>query len=58
MSDEPSKTKKETEILDDLRRRAREDIRNGKIMVEFKIQDGTIMTGTLKGQEIWLGVLG
>ena len=46
---------KEQQIFDELRRRAKEDIRFGSITVKFKIQDGKIMGGDIVEKEERLG---
>lgn len=46
---------KDEQIIQELKRRAKEDVRFGSITIEFKIQDGKIVAGEKKGDVIKLG---
>lgn len=46
---------KEDQIIMEIKRRAKEEVRHGTIYIELKIQDGKIVAGTIKYQEIKLG---
>lgn len=46
---------KEEIIINELKRRAQENIRYGIMVVEFKIQDGKIIAGEIIEQKIKLG---
>lgn len=46
---------KEQSIWNEVKRRAQEDVRYGTMLIELKIQDGKIMGGSIKQQEIKLG---
>lgn len=46
---------KEQTIWNEIKRRAKEDVRFGSLVIELKIQDGKIMGGSIKQQEIKLG---
>lgn len=46
---------KEEQVIEELKRRAREDVRYGILVVEFKIQDGKILAGEIVEQKIKLG---
>lgn len=46
---------KQEEILQELKRRAKEEVRHGTMSVEFKIHEGIIIGGEIVGQKIKLG---
>lgn len=50
-----SNVEKQEKILNDLKRRAEEEVRNGDIIVKLKIQDGVIVAGEIMEQKIKLG---
>lgn len=45
----------DTEILEELKRRAKEDIRYGEVTVLFKIHEGKITSGEIIKDKIKLG---
>jgi hypothetical protein len=46
---------KDEQIIQEIKRRAREDIRYGMMTIELKIQDGKIIAGELIEQKVKLG---
>ena len=46
---------KEDQIIEELKRRSRECVKFGTLLVEFKIQDGKILAGEIIEQKIKLG---
>lgn len=48
-------TEKQEKILQELKRRAKEDVCYGTLRVEFKIHEGVIIAGEVVEQKIKLG---
>ena len=46
---------KEQSIWDEIKRRAKEEVKHGTMNIDLKIQDGRVMGGTIIKQEIKLG---